>query len=256
MMKLNRMAIDVLLHRKDSIMNDDSIISTLSAPTSRTLSDHVAEELRQAILEERLKPGQRIVERQVAQAMQTSRGPVRDALTQLENEGLVTSCPHRGTFVSLLTRQDAEEIYTLRLALETLAVDFAAKYATTEQLDMLDTITDEIAVQITSNYTTLGSTELDLQYHHTLCQISGHKRVLQAWEAMRAQTQLLILSHRRLQPERWREVGVEWHRQITTALRERDVHLAREVLKLHLTTTLETVLESFAKQESKTPVQD
>lgn len=231
-------------------MTDNSLTATLSAPTNRTLSDHVAEELRQAILSERLKPGQRLVERQIAQAMQTSRGPVRDGLKQLESEGLVASHPHRGTFVARLTRWDAEEIYTLRLALETLAVEFAARDAGADQLDTLDAIADEIGVQVQGSYTPLDSTELDLKFHRTLCQVSGHKRVLQAWEAMSTQTQLLVLSHRKLQPERWREVGADWHRQIVAALRARDVDLARKVLKKHLTTTLENVLESFQELES------
>ena len=68
--------------------------------------------MRQAILSGQLKPGQRIVEREIAEAMNTSRGPVRDALKLLENERLVVRYPHKGTFVAWLSLKDAEEIYT------------------------------------------------------------------------------------------------------------------------------------------------
>ena len=106
---------------------------SLSAPFSRTLSDQVAGQLRQAILMGRLKPGQRIVEHEIAQAMAISRGPVRDALRILQNERLVVQYPHRGAFVAWLTLRDAEEIYSIRRELEMLAVEFAVKYATDEQ---------------------------------------------------------------------------------------------------------------------------
>jgi len=230
--------------------HDDLQFLSLSAPPSRTLSDYIADELRHAILTNRLRPGQRIVERQIAEAMQTSRGPVRDSLKLLENEGLVIRYPHRGTFVARLTRQDAEEIYTLRLALETLALEFAIKHASPDQFDLLDDIVDRIAAQVQRDYTTSESTDLDLDFHRTLCRISGHRRALLAWEAMSGQIYLLVLYHRKARPERWRQVGVAWHRQIVAALRQRDIDLARAVLQEHLTTTLEIVLETFRSAET------
>jgi len=62
----------------------------LVAPPQRTLSDYVTVQLRQAILSDIIKPGQRLIEQELAENMQTSRGPVRDALKILENEGLVS----------------------------------------------------------------------------------------------------------------------------------------------------------------------
>jgi DNA-binding GntR family transcriptional regulator len=170
---------------------------------------------------------------------------VRDGLKLLENEGLVIRYPHRGTFVARLTRRDAEEIYTLRLALESLAADYAVKNATTVELHRLDEIIDRINTQVRAEYTPLASTDLDLEFHRTLCQVSGHRRVLQAWEAMSGQTHLLVLHHRKVRPERWAQVGVDWHRMIVDALRQRDTALAQDVLQKHLITTLEIVLESF-----------
>src|SRR5574341_1487362 len=99
------------------MMTNHNGFPTLFAPVSRTLGDHVIQQLRQAILTGQLKPGQRIVEREIAEAMQTSRGPVRDALKLLENERLVVRYPHKGTFVAWLSLRDAEEIYSLREAI-------------------------------------------------------------------------------------------------------------------------------------------
>ncbi|NLF01389.1 MAG: GntR family transcriptional regulator [Anaerolineales bacterium] len=223
-------------------MTDDNGSLTLSAPSSRTLSDHVADELRRAILTDRLKPGQRIVEREIAEAMDTSRGPVRDGLKLLENEGLVVRYPHRGTFVARLTERDAEEIYSLRVALETLAAEYAIRYATDEQLDELDALVQAMATKVEQGYTEYDSTDLDLVFHRTLCRISGHKRVISAWENLNPQLRMLLLSHRTHDPADFREKGVQWHSRLVAALRQRDMRVARNVIIEHLAASFEGAL--------------
>jgi DNA-binding GntR family transcriptional regulator len=226
-------------------MRDDNQPLSLSAPSNRTLSDHVADELRRAIMTDRLKPGQRIVERQVAEAMNTSRGPVRDGLKQLENEGLVVRYPHRGTFVARLTERDAEEIYSLRVALESLAAEYVIKYATDRQLDELDGLVQTMAAKANEDYSQFDATDLDLVFHHTLCRISDHKRVLNAWENLNPQLRMLLLSHRQRDPADFREKGVEWHRRLVAALRGRDLDLAKGVLEEHLAASFESALKAF-----------
>jgi DNA-binding GntR family transcriptional regulator len=226
-------------------MIDNNEFPTLSAPSSRTLSDHVTQQLRQAILTGQLKPGQRIVEREIAEAMRTSRGPVRDSLKLLENERLVVRYPHKGTFVAWLNLQDAEEIYSLREAIELLAVDYVAKHATAEQIDELDKLVESMAIQAERGYTEFEATDIDLEFHHTMCRISGHKRLLTAWEALNRQIRVLLLYHRTKIPDDFRERGVEWHCQIVDALRQRNTELAQQLLRKHLAASFQTLAESF-----------
>src|SRR5687768_6485626 len=77
-----------------------------------TLGDVVLGRLRAAIYAGQFVPGERLVEQTIAASLNVSRGPVREALSQLEQEGLVTSQPNRGTFVTIITREDIEEIYS------------------------------------------------------------------------------------------------------------------------------------------------
>jgi len=217
---------------------------SLLAPPSRTLSVHIADQLRQAILSEQLVPGQRIVEREIAEAMETSRGPVRDALLSLENEGLVVSYPHRGTFVAQLSREDAEEIYTLRQALESLAVEYVLKRATPEQLDELDEYVEQMAAIMGQAHDQLDITEVDLAFHRAICRLSGHQRLLDAWEALSAQTRLLLLTQRRRHPHEFEERDVEWHRRLVDALRQRDLERAHEELRKHLAAAVEGLFNS------------
>ncbi len=219
--------------------------SPLALPLARTLADQVANQLRHAILTGQLKPGQHIVEREIAEAMHLSRGPVRDALMLLENEGLVIRYAHRGTFVAWLTLRDADEIYSLREALETLALKYALAYATDEQVAELDQIVNRMASRMEQDYTQYEATSLDLEFHEALCRVSGHSRVLAAWTALRVQVRLLILTHRILQPLDFREKGVQWHRDLVDALRERNAELAYGVLRRHLAASFESVRQAI-----------
>jgi DNA-binding GntR family transcriptional regulator len=206
------------------------------------LSDHIAAELREAIIADRLKAGQRIVEREIAEAMQTSRGPVRDALLQLESEGLVERYAHRGTFVMQLSNEDAEEIYSLRQAIESLALEYLVKRATSEDFEELDDLVKEMADMIAGDYGIGKATELDMAFHRALCRISRHSRALAAWEALSGQTRILLMSRIRRHPRDFQDQVVEWHRRLVDALRERNLEQAQEELHRHLASTFNAFL--------------
>src|SRR4051794_38830917 len=97
------------------------IYPEMSVFLKQTLSEPVADQLREAILSGQLKPGQHNIEADVVEAMKVSRGPIRDALRTLETEQLMVRYARRGTFVKRLELRDAEEIYSLRQAIEMLA---------------------------------------------------------------------------------------------------------------------------------------
>jgi DNA-binding GntR family transcriptional regulator len=218
--------------------NSDGV---LTAPSQRTLSDYVADQLRQAILAGQLKPNERLVEQEIAERMQTSRGPVRDGIKTLEAEGLIVRQSHRGAFVSQLHLEDFLEIYTLREALETLAIQWAIQNATDQQLNLLTGIVDNMQSMAQHAYNQVDATDLDLDFHHALCQISGHTRVLNVWEAMSGQIRLVVLKHRLTHPDDLRVRSVSWHGQIVAALRARDAEKAVGELRVHMAASYEWV---------------
>jgi DNA-binding GntR family transcriptional regulator len=218
---------------------------------SRTLSDDVAMQLREAVLDGRLAPGQRIVERDIAEAMGTSRGPVRDALKLLENEGLVVRYPRRGAFVARLTIEDAREIYSLRQALEMLAVEYTLERASTEQLDELDELVRAMEQLIKRGYTQYEATDLDIEFHDTLYRISGHKRLIAAWEALKEQVRVFLLAHRNLRPKDFEDRAVVWYRRIVTALCQRDGEVARNIMHEHIVVALNTMTQDLFGNSKK-----
>src|SRR5919206_3238580 len=115
----------------------DRIIANASA-SNHTAQDVVLSSMREAILTAALPPGTRLRQEKLARMFGTSRIPVREALRALEYEGLVTSLPYRGFTVTELDADDIEEVYDLRILLESDAVRLAVPLMTDEDLQILE----------------------------------------------------------------------------------------------------------------------
>lgn len=157
----------------------------------KSLREAARSAIRHAILRGDLKPGQRLVESDIAEQMGMSRAPVREALRQLETEGLVVSEPHRGTFVTELSATDMWEIYTLRAAIERLAVDIVTEKASAETLAQLQQAVADMSQAAREGDLTRLAT-LDMSFHEMLCRASGHSRLLDIWLSMTAQIRTFI----------------------------------------------------------------
>lgn len=112
------------------------------------IREQVASILRAAILDRRLQPGQLLVERQLCELTNASRPSVREALRQLEAEGLVESQNGRGTVVSVTSPEVAKQVYQVRAELEGLAAELFALNASEEQLGRLRARFDDVATEV------------------------------------------------------------------------------------------------------------
>lgn len=157
----------------------------------KSLREAALSAIRQAISGGDLKSGQRLVESDIAEQMGISRAPVREALRQLETEGLVVSEPHRGTFVTEISATDLWEIYTLRAAIESLAVRIVTEKASAEMLAQLQQAVADMA-QAAHEGDLSRLAALDMAFHETLCRASGHSRLLAAWLSMITQIRIFI----------------------------------------------------------------
>src|SRR5437867_2169159 len=110
----------------------------------QTLRDTVTNTVRQAIVGGTLRPGAQINQVEVAAKLHVSRGPLREALRQLEEEGLVLSLPNKGTFVTEITTADIEEVYCIRRVLENFAIQRAVEHATDDELTDLSEIVSDM----------------------------------------------------------------------------------------------------------------
>jgi len=116
-------------------------IARVAAP----LRQQVLDELRRAIIEGHLAPGERLIERDLCERLRVSRTVIREVLRQLESEGLVGMIPNRGPVVRALSLDEAHELYAIRGVLEGLAARIFVAHASAEQVTRLQATVDEVA---------------------------------------------------------------------------------------------------------------
>lgn len=118
----------------------EDLSETLDMDLSReivSLRQRATDKIRGAILAGKFEPGQRLIERDLWQSLGISRTVVREALQHLQAEGLITIVPHKGPVVATLTLQDANDLYEVRGALESLACSGFAQHASSDQMAKL-----------------------------------------------------------------------------------------------------------------------
>jgi DNA-binding GntR family transcriptional regulator len=214
------------------------------------LAQEVAAKLRNAIATGVLAPGEWLQETSLAETMGVSRGPLREALVQLEREGLVIKHNNRGTFVARLTARDLDEVYSLRLALEQLAVQRAAQAGERRHLDVMQGVVDQLRVSLGQPLTEPLATELDLEYHEHLCLASGHRRLHEAWVNLRPQIQIFLLG---------RDIAsmdfsmlVNDHQAILDAINRHDTNAATARIEAHIRLSFERVVQAYRGHSNST----
>jgi DNA-binding GntR family transcriptional regulator len=151
------------------------------------LSKQVVKALRYQILSGQLKPGERVLESEIADTLGISRAPVREALVELEREGLTTMYPRRGTYVKSFTEKDIEEIYTLRALLEGHAATLASDSLKQRDVKRLRNVIKEM----NNNIEIEDTSELNMQFHEEIFKLADHQRLHLTWKTLFAQTRML-----------------------------------------------------------------
>ena len=137
-----------------------------------TLKTHVVERIRTAILTAVFKPGERLNETHLAQQFGVSRIPVREALLQLQEQGLVMNHPRRGMFVVMLSDEDVQRINSLRIVLEAEAIKLCRANLTSGAEKRLRSLVDQMEGTITGS--DFDASKLDLEFHRTIWSVSGN----------------------------------------------------------------------------------
>ncbi|MEV6912668.1 GntR family transcriptional regulator [Amycolatopsis sp. NPDC051071] len=193
----------------------------------RGLADEVADRVRDAIFGGAYPPGAQLREVELSAALGVSRGPVREALLKLEREGLVSSEWHRGAIVTTLSEVDVAELDSLRSALEQLAVRLVVANAA----DL--TAIDEVVARMDRARDEHEMVRCDIDFHDAVYAASGHRRLGEAWRAIRSQVYLFLLTRIGVSSEGYLANIPAEHRRLAAALRARDVEKALELFAAH-----------------------
>lgn len=221
---------------KRARMTDDNMkISSVAAPVRQ----QVAASFRNAILNGRFKPGVRLIEKDLCELTGASRTSVREALRQLETEGLVEVLPNKGPIVASISAEQARSLYQVRAALESLAGSLFASKASDDQIERLEVAVEAIAAAYDS-----GNIEAMLQakdrFYAVLLEGAGNEIVPSFLGMLQARISLL----RRVslgQPQRLASSIAEL-RGIVVALKRRDAMAAADACRLHVENAADAAL--------------
>ena|SRR5438067_1797159 len=198
-----------------------------------SVSGTIATQIRNNILGGALQPSQALSESEIAKQLGVSRGPVREALQRLVQEGLLVRIPNRGVFVTDITPEDIAEIYEARQTLEArcgakvLAADEGILERTVRELQA---IVDEIGpVERSGRWREV--IELDLRFHSCLVAASGNSRIQRAYSTLIAESSLSINRLERWYPSE--NSLLQEHQAIVDALAARDGAAFTRALDFH-----------------------
>jgi DNA-binding GntR family transcriptional regulator len=201
-----------------------------------SLRGHAYAILKQAILDGRLRPGESLVEQRLCDTLQISRSPLREALGRLEQEGLVTATPYRGTLVAPISDRDLREAFQLREALEVLSLQLAWPHLTPADLEQLTATLERARRPILSRGDAESHKQTDWAVHGLLVERSDNAllaRTLQGLHERVVRWQLGdVIGHERAVDHRrdsYRE-----HAALLEAMQARDLARAEDAVRVHV----------------------
>lgn len=207
-----------------------------------TLTGQALLQIRDAIRTGKLKPGDRLVETQLAEEMQISRFPIREALRYLEKEGLVQTEPFKGTYVAQLAETDMEELYSLRSAIEELAVRILIANIDQQKIDALKSVLASM-VKCSQKGRRNKMIIEDLRFHRTICELSGHRKLLEVWSTLENQLRSFLTIEKDLfaTPHQY----VKTHNPIIAAIECEDTTLAEKAIRDHLELGMRIIRQGY-----------
>lgn len=195
------------------------------------LRDVVFNTLREAILKGELKPGERLMELQLASKLGVSRTPIREAIRMLELEGLAVTIPRKGAEVAKMTEKDMEDVLQIRKALDELAVQLACDKITPEQLRILKAALRNFEESIRSKDVKKVA-EADVTFHDTIYKAADNPKLMTLLNNLREQMYRYRVEY--LKDESAYPTLIEEHQAIYDGLMRKDKEFVVQVMAKHV----------------------
>ncbi|MDD4570568.1 MAG: GntR family transcriptional regulator [Tepidanaerobacteraceae bacterium] len=198
---------------------------------THSLSEEIENILRERILKGEYGIGERIKENQVAKELKVSRTPIREAFKQLEKEGLMETIPNRGSFAFGFTKQDIQDIYAVRAAVEVLAMEWAVSRISDKEIKALQE-TFDLMEFYTRKKGNKKMVELNRAFHEIIYNATGSRflsQILKSYQDYVDQTRKVTVYY-----DKNLDLILKEHKEILEALKERNQEKALEKISVHL----------------------
>lgn len=206
------------------------------------LRDVVFNTLRQAILRGEFKPGERLMEIQLANKLGVSRTPIREAIRKLELEGLVLMIPRKGAEVADISEKSLLDVLEVRRALEELAVKRVCDKITEAEIEELKAAGREFEETLACNDVTVFA-EADVKFHDIIYRITDNERLIQLLHSLREQMYRYRVEY--LRQEDVHDKLLKEHEQIIATIEKRDKEKATEAVCRHIDSQVEVVMHTI-----------
>jgi len=219
---------------------------TLNMDAYLPLRDVVFNTLREAILKGELKPGERLMEVQLAVKLGVSRTPIREAIRMLEQEGLAVTIPRRGAEVARMTEKDMQDVLQVREALDELAASIACELITEEELKQLERAMEEFEIATgTKDIKRIADT--DMSFHDIIYHATRNPKLVNILNNLREQMYGYRVEY--LKDERNYPVLLKEHREILKGFKEKNKNLVSESMRTHVINQATAVKNMIQNQE-------
>lgn len=207
----------------------------------KPLREIVFENLREAILEGKLEPGQRMMEIQLAEQLGVSRTPVREAIRKLELEGLVIMIPRKGAYVADVSIKDIMEVLEIRVVIEGLAASLAVERMTDEELDELEMLFYQFK-QCYQKDDIEGMIQKDVEFHERIFASARNNKLMQISQGLSEQIYRFRVTY--ISEYNKAKELVEEHQAILEALAQRNAEKVYEYATKHIENVGSHMMES------------
>lgn len=214
----------------------------------KPLREVVFESVRGAIISGALKPGERLMEVQLAEKLGVSRTPIREAIRKLELEGLVIMIPRKGAYVADLSIKDITEVLEIRAALEGLASGLAALRITEEEIDQIELNAKQFHKAIEDNDFD-GIVQADIEFHDNIFKATRNEKLMQINNNLREQVQrfrIMYISKSNKSMDLARD-----HYEIAEAISKRDIDAAERIARKHIENAEKYILKMAGSQQDR-----
>jgi DNA-binding GntR family transcriptional regulator len=212
-------------------------LSTLGSIDTQTRRELIHARLREAISSGNLAPGTHLAEVELSETLGVSRGTLREALRQLQQEGLLSSDARGRLSVRVVTAREVEEIFTVRHALESLALELVSLQD--DRAARLRRLRDALEALRTTEGDVAAQLDADLAFHETLCTLSGNATLVYTWRSVSGLARAAITA---AGPQTaLHNMAYERHEPIVRLLEEGDVEGGRAYLRTHMREAAERI---------------
>jgi DNA-binding GntR family transcriptional regulator len=214
---------------------------------AESLQDKAYKLIKTAILKNELKPGERLIDTQLASKLGVSRTPIRDVFKMLEKEGLIMSNGSKGYFVAKLLKEEINEIFDIRILVETYALKISNNEDIANKLKKFKILLDEV---IESEDFIGDMVDLDIKFHESIVKTCGNQLLINFYNnistKMRIFWQYTYYKNSECENrEKVLNLVQQSNQEIINALESNDMNLVIELIKKHINSSRETALRYF-----------